>query len=172
MGLIKHLKALLIRDPKVKALNDLNRIIDSNQNIELFCYRILYYWKHLNIDFVRDLKPRTLNNLPLNSKSDNILVLQDRLEVINRILKYRTYDELSNYGNRIDYTVEPKSIGGYFSDHNGLTIGTYDGLMIVKMLADEQLRHLDKLENLNRLWPVARVYDDLVELALALLRES
>lgn len=136
--------------------------LDHSEKIEDLYLGLAEIWENLDLTLITKTDIRYLTNISITVNHECIETLIENLETINRLLKVKDFEELHRLSTLIHKRQHNHTLEFYLSDKGGYPLNIQEALKNLKNALIQQKQLLLQLDNLNRLWALSVVYDDLL----------
>lgn len=170
--MLKMFKSLFFKSSKDILEEQTKELLvkETSNKIEDLYFGLVEFWSNVNLDNFNVQDNRTLSKVIININHKCVIELINNLETITRLLKAKDYVELSRFGTLVHKQSNNPTLEFYFSTDEGFPLLIVPTLHDLKVTLTEQRELLLKLENLNKLWPLSEVYNDLMVVTKACLK--
>lgn len=169
--MLKWLKSLFFKSSKDTLEEQIKELLikeTSNKTEDLY-FGLVDFWSNVDLDNFNIQDGRALSKVIIKINHKCIRELINNLETITRLLKAKDYTELSRFGTLVHKQLSNPTLEFYFSTDEGFPLLIVPTLHDLKVTLTEQRELLLELENLNKLWPLSEVYNDLMVVTKACL---
>lgn len=157
--------------PTKLGLKEQIELIDNSHKPEDIFKDLVSFWSNLDTGIFTKVNIRYLSKINLTINHGSIQELINNLETVTRLLKRKDYEELTRLGSLIHNESRTLSLEYYLSTTQGYPIDIQVSLLELKQVLITQKEYLETLEDYNKLWPMTKLYDDLMFLTKILIND-
>lgn len=153
----------------VKYYRDRFGELGQTDKIEDLYFELAEYWFKLDLKLITHIETRWLMSREIAVDHDCVETIIKTFEMINDLIKVEDWDELHRVSGMVHKEPSNVSLEYYFSLKGGYPIPINEALNKLKSVMVDHYDLLLEIDNLNRLWSLTGIYNDLLALTKSIV---
>lgn len=163
---LNHIKR---KSKGVRYYRDRLEELGQSNKIEDLYFELAEYWLKLDLKLITRTEVRWLMSREIIVDHDCIETIIKTFEMINDLIKVKDWDEIHRVAGMIHKTPSNNSLEYYFSLKGGYPFPINEALIKLKSVMVDHYDLLLEIDNLNRLWSLTGIYNDLLVLTKSII---